>query len=303
MDLPLCELGTSKERSSHKPTALDDVWTGGTLSRKFKIKFLNMGGLMPEVGHIGRSAQMAAYLTLEGAKILEIQGFGGGRPSSGLHTIQLEDEGVFAVYSKGMFGGLKKIYWSSFGKLEFHVGTVAVQTGGGWEGGGFGIGGAIKGAATASLLNALTTKNREYAVLTVIDTDFASGAQKVFSMGFQNIDEAALITKLAQAIPSWTEPVVKTLEAHFKQCTDKDEAVEFIDVLNVCLERGILSEAQADRIFVLLKDIVPEAFPKLSPQISSGTTRVEQLKILSDLRSSGALSEEEFQAEKRVLLA
>jgi len=166
---------------------------------------------------------MATHLMLEGAKILEAQGFGGGTPSRGLHTVKFEDEGVFAVYYKGLFGGLKKLYWASFGNLEFYVGTVAVQTGGGWVGGGFGVGGAVKGAVTASLLNALTTKNREYAVLTVIDNDFATGAQKIFSLGFQNIDETALRNKLAQAIPAWTEPVVMQLEDDIKKCRDKGE--------------------------------------------------------------------------------
>jgi hypothetical protein len=41
---------------------------------------------------------MATYLVLEGAKVLETQGFGGGSLPSGLHTIKFEDEGIFAVY-------------------------------------------------------------------------------------------------------------------------------------------------------------------------------------------------------------
>ncbi len=248
---------------------------------------------------------MATYLTLEGAKILEARGFGSGNPSSGLHTVTLEDDGVFAVYSKGPFGGLKRIYWVNFVKLEFYVGTVAVQSGGGWVGGGFGVRGAVKGAVTASLLNALTTKNREYAVLTVIVNDPATGVQKTFSVGFQNIDEATLRIKLAQAIPAWTEPIIAKWEGHFKQLRDRDEAVEHVAMLNMFLERGIFSQEQANRLFPLLKKVAPEAFPEALPKPvpqSTSTSRVEQLKILSDLRNSGALSEEEFQAEKRLLL-
>jgi len=239
---------------------------------------------------------------------VETRGFGGGT-HSGLHTVTLEDEGVFAVYSKGVFGWLKKIYWAKFGKLEFYVGTVAVQSGGGWVGGGFGVRGAVKGAVTASLLNALTTKNREYAVLTVIDNDTATGVQKTFSLGFQNIDEATLQTKLAQAIPAWLEPFIVKLEGYYKQPMDKDKAIKEVALLNLFLERGILSEEHANRLFPLLKKVAPEAFPEPLPESlpkpvpqSTSTSRVEQLKILSDLRNSGALSEEEFQAEKRVLL-
>jgi hypothetical protein len=216
-----------------------------------------------------RAEKMATYLVLEGAKILEAHGFGGGVPKSGLHTVKFEDKGVLAVYSHGLFGGLKKIYWAGFGRVKFYVGTVAVQSGGGWVGGGFGVRGAVKGAVTASLLNALTTKNREYAVLTVIDTDLATGAQKELSLGFQNIDEAALRNELAQAIPAWTEPVVMQWADYYKQCRDKDKAIKAVDFLNAYLERGMLSQEQADRIFVLLKEISPEAFPKPISQATS----------------------------------
>jgi hypothetical protein len=243
---------------------------------------------------------MATYLTLEGAKILETRGFGGGT-HRGLHTVTLEDEVVFAVYSKGVFGGIKKIFWAKFGALEFYVGTVGVQSGGGWVGGGFGLRGTVQGAATASLLNALTTKNREYAVLTVIDHDSATGVQKTFSLGFQNIDEATLRIKLAQAIPAWTEPFIVKLEAYYKQPMDKEKAIKEIAFLKLFLPRGILSQEQANRLFPLLKELAPEALPEPVPQ-STSTSRVEQLKILSDLRNSGALSEEEFQAEKLLLL-
>jgi hypothetical protein len=244
---------------------------------------------------------MPVYLTLEGGKVLEVHGFGSGRPSSGPHTVKFEDEGVLAIYSKGLLGW-KKIYWSSFGKLEFFVGTVGVQTGGGWVGGGFGVGDAVKGALTASILNALTTKNREYAVLTVVDNDLATGAQKHFCMGFQGIDESTLRRKLAEVIPAWTEPVCVQLESVFSQCRDKTDALEAIDLVTGCLERGILSEEQAERILAVPKTLVPEAFAIATPQIAS-PSRVEQLKTLSDLRASGALSEEEFQAEKRLILA
>jgi len=244
---------------------------------------------------------MATYLTLEGAKILEARGFGSGTPSSGLHTIKFEDVGVFSIYYKGLFGGLKKLYWSSFGKLEFFVGTVGVQTGGGWIGGGIGVGGAIRGAMTASVLNALTTQNREYAVLTVFDHDLESGAYKSFSLGFLNIGEAELRNRLAEMMPDWTEPLVLQLKECYDQITDKDDAFQAIEVITGLGERGIISQDQADRIFEHLREVAPEAFPKPALETTS-LSRIEQLKILSDLRSSGALSEEEFQAEKRLLL-
>lgn len=252
----------------------------------------------PSVSGSGRSK---TYLMLEGAKVLETHGHGGGIPKSGLYTVKFEDEGIFAVYYKGLFGEFKKTYWAHFGRVEFYVGTVAIKSGGGWVGGGFGVRGALRGAMTASLLNALTTKNREYAVLTINDYD-NSGAQKHASLGFLNLDEAALRNKLAQAIPAWTEPVVNKWEDSLKQgkCK-KDEAIKFVDRLKLCLERGILSEEQADRLFVFLKEIAPEAFPKPISQATSAT-RVEQLKTLSDLRNSGALSEAEFQAEKQLVL-
>jgi len=153
---------------------------------------------------------MATYLLLEGARILEAQGFEAGTPSGRPHTVKFDDEGVFELYSRGLFG-LKKIYRALFVKLEFYVGTVAAQIGDGWVGDSLGM----ESAVTASRLCDLTTRNRDYAVLTVVDVDSTTGTQKMISVGFQNIDETALRNKLAQAIPVWTEPADRQLEDFF----------------------------------------------------------------------------------------
>jgi len=243
----------------------------------------------------------------EGGKILDIHGHRWGAHRTLPHyTVKFEDEGVFAVYYKGVFGDFKKIYWAPLARLEFGFGLVNEQSGGGWVGGGFGLGGAVKGAIHAAALNALTTRNREYAVLMVIEHD-ASGAEKTVSIGFRNIDEAALRNKVAQAIPVCADPSVKKLEDTLRDDLKsgdykKDEAIELVDNIKTRLERGTLSMEQGDRLFVFLEDMVPEAFPKPISQATS-VTRVEQLKTLSDLRNSGALSEAEFEAEKQLLLA
>jgi hypothetical protein len=246
---------------------------------------------------------VATYLTLEGAKILQVRGFGGNTSSSGYTRIQLEDDGILAVYYNQVFGGWKKIYWFKYGNLALYTGTQNVHTGGGWSGGGFGAKGVVEGLVAATLLNAVTTKNREYTLLTVVSTDLATGAQKSVSFGFQNTDEATLRTKLARAVPTWMEPVVTRIEEILRNCTDKNEAAQWFAIVTSCQKNAILTDEQADRLFVVIKTIVPEAFLKPVAQIEPAS-RVEQLKTLSELRNSNALREEEFQAEKlRVLSA
>jgi hypothetical protein len=57
-------------------------------------------------------------------------------------------------------------------------------------------------------INALTTRNREYAVLTVVHNNFEHDGQKLMAFGFQYPLEDRFRTRLGQAIPLWMEAVV-----------------------------------------------------------------------------------------------
>ncbi|MBS1969483.1 MAG: hypothetical protein JSU04_04215, partial [Bdellovibrionales bacterium] len=137
---------------------------------------------------------MGNYLVLEGAEILEAQGWGG--TPGGTFSIQFEDTGCLSVYKQGIFGS-KKLISMGFWYLEIVVGTVGIQTGGGFVGGGFGVAGAVRGIAAASLLNALTTKNSEYAVLTTFLTE-PNGTEKMCAFGFKHKRESLLRDELAE---------------------------------------------------------------------------------------------------------
>lgn len=81
----------------------------------------------------------------------------------GGHGSELEsgEECVVAVSGRGICAtGLGTVLLKSADSLRtIQVGGVgAYKTGGGWVGGGFGVGGALEGAAFASLMNTLTTR-------------------------------------------------------------------------------------------------------------------------------------------------
>jgi hypothetical protein len=244
---------------------------------------------------------MAIYLKLEGAKILEAHGFGNIN-FNGLHLVQFEDYGRITVHCKRVFGGYQEIYALECGRTELYVGNVGIKTGGGWSGGGFGAKGMVEGVLAATLLNALTTRNREYAVLTLVHNNFEQGGQKLMAFGFQYLLEDTLRTRLGQAIPVWMEAVVKFNEERLQNLTDKDHAAQCLDIVTSLQKRSMLTDEQAERLFVLLKKIIPEAFTApVSP--AKRADRIEQLKMLSEMRDSKALTEEEFQAEKRRILS
>ena len=80
-------------------------------------------------------------------------------------------KGKLVVSDLGFFYETKKEAWSvSFDDIQSIqiAGAGAFQTGGGWIGGGFGFAGAMQGAATASMMNLLTTRTHFDCILRVI---------------------------------------------------------------------------------------------------------------------------------------
>jgi hypothetical protein len=244
---------------------------------------------------------MAIYLQLEEAKILKAEGFGNIN-FAGPYLVQLEDYGRITVHCKRVFGGYQEIYALECGRTELYVGSVGITTGGGWSGGGFGAKGMVEGVLAATLLNALTTRNREYAVLTLVHKNSEHGGKKLMAFGFRYLLEDTLRGRLGQAIPVWMEAVVAFNEERLQNLTDKEQAAQYFDIVTSLQKRGMLNDEQAERLFVLLKKIIPEAFTApVSP--AKRADRIEQLKMLSEMRDSKALTEDEFQAEKRRLLS
>jgi hypothetical protein len=162
--------------------------------------------------------------------------------------------------------------------------------------------GVVEGVLAAAALNALTTRNCEYSILNIVHTNLEHGGQKLMAFAFKYLLEDTLRTRLGKAIPDWMESVVAFNEDRLRNITDKNQAAQCFATATSLQKRGMLTVEQADRLFVLLKKIIPEAFT-VPVSRAKRADRIEQLKMLSELRDSKALTEDEFQAEKHRLLS
>jgi hypothetical protein len=116
------------------------------------------------------------------------------------------------------------------------TGEGLYQTGGGWVGGGFGISGALKGAAFASIMNALTTRTHNDCYFRFVYSGCDATFQ-VLSHTPRNLEIAL------SGVRNWLEtrnPVTPSST----QVVVGSSRVEQIEKLYELFERGILSEAE-----------------------------------------------------------
>jgi hypothetical protein len=159
-------------------------------------------------------------------------------------------------------------------------------------------------AISASNLIGPEPRCREYTLLGVFSFS-DDGSHQEFVLGFPNISESDLRQRLAQAIPKWTEIWVNKMLEKFPTYQIKKEDLTEDDVrwlygqFDTVAERGLIPEVQMDKLRSALAEIVPPPKKAALP----AADRVDKLKTLAELRSSGALTQEEFEAEKARLLS
>ena len=116
------------------------------------------------------------------------------------------------------------------------TGEGLYQTGGGWIGGGFGISGALKGAAFASVMNALTTRTHNDCyfrfVYPGVDATF-----QVLSHTPRNLEIAL------SGVRNWLETRNPAI-AQSGQTGSSTSRVEQLEKLHQLFEKGILDEAE-----------------------------------------------------------
>ena len=139
-------------------------------------------------------------------------------------------------FSIGQGGG--SIWIQSFEGLNGIqiTGEGLYQTGGGWVGGGFGISGALKGAAFASVMNALTTRTHNDCYFRFVYTGTDATFQ-VLSHTPRNLEIAL------SGVRNWLE-TRNPVSALSTQATSSTPRVEQLEKLHLLFEKGILSEAE-----------------------------------------------------------
>ena len=182
--------------------------------------------------------------------------------------------------------------------LTIIAGTNTATGGGTFIGGGFGVRSAAEGMMEAAVLNALTSASREYACLGLCET-LPNGAERSVVLGYRKITESDLRDKLTEALPRWSSSWLERMLGEIPNYS-RDEALGAYSKINVMRKRGVLSDTQHARIHAAVEQVAPEVS---STSGSPGSAeRIDGLKTLAELRDSGALTTEEFEAEKARLL-
>lgn len=249
---------------------------------------------------------MKSFLSLPDTQILHIQGWGNRGWTERINPndkfrIELAAEGELAVYRQSMFGE-QRLTWLNlyFTNLELQAWTDTVQTGGKFIGGGLGVTGAAEGMLAASIMNALSTRRREYALFAVFDHAPDGSSRRDIVFGFRNLTESRLRLAVGTALSNWVEDSYQQLLGARKGWDPEEFADVGYEEIDLLLARSMLTQEQHARYEAELAKHAPRPGPP------SGTApaldRVEQLKTLGELRESGVLTEEEFQAEKTRLL-
>lgn len=238
-------------------------------------------------------------LSLPDGKLLHTQGWSSSG-STAKFRVELADDQMLRVYRQG-WAGEKPLAWIPPQMLWLGVGSQTVRSGGGFFGGGFGMQGAAEGMLEASVLNALTTRHREYTLLTVGATE-ANGTERTMVFGYRNIDESTLRDQLGQAIPNWVEPFVKNV---LKLIASGESSESELDATHgevaTMVARGILTKDQAARLEHALPLRIQAEEPP-PPRPEAATSTVSELQRLADLHQHGALTDAEFQTAKARIL-
>jgi hypothetical protein len=212
---------------------------------------------------------------------------------------ELSDDGWFCLYMPRMFRE-EKVLWASLDQLVLKVWTDVVQSGGGFVGGGFGAVGAAEGMLAAGVLNALTARRREYALLGVFVL-LGDGSKRELVLGFRDLSESTLRERLFRAIPAWTDRFVNIFLNWLQTDSTITEQIAkncYIHLQHAA-ERGLLSLEQIETMRSGLARFAP---PPERPSLPEND-RVAKLKTLADLRASGALTQVEFETAKARLLS
>ena len=115
------------------------------------------------------------------------------------------------------------------------TGEGLYQTGGGWVGGGFGISGALKGAAFASIMNSLTTRTHNdcYFRFVYLGTDAT----------FQVLSHTPMSLEISlSGIRNWLE--TKFQEKSLEAGESRISRVDQLEKLHQLFERGVLNEGE-----------------------------------------------------------
>jgi hypothetical protein len=245
-----------------------------------------------------------AVLTLGGGRVLWILGWGRHVRDRVPVRAEFNDDGTFRLINEAavLFG--RTLAAAPADWLMIDAKTTMVQSGGGWIGWGFGITGPLRGAAKAKVLNRLTTRHTEYALLALL-ADLPDGSRRELVVGYRKLTESRLRAMLAESLPGM-DGVVRASDARRARARPGEcgggEAPAGV------VGRGRRAPAVVGRADHPAAgrvhgepSIEPAGSPR--PQLPAAPDPAMELRKLAYLRATGALSEDEFEKRRSELEA
>lgn len=200
----------------------------GDLARKFDF----LGRVMPETETEG------FVLSAQGDVVIDSVYLGGASI-----PLKVYEKTLIHVSPSGfLIGQPGESLWSTSFEGLYGIqisGEGLYQTGGGWIGGGFGVSGALKGAAFASVMNALTTRYHNDCFFRFVYPG-VDGNFQVLSHAPRDLEIAL------SGIRNWLE-TRKPNDAKSETAIGKTSNVEQLEKLWALHKQGILSESEFDK--------------------------------------------------------
>jgi hypothetical protein len=240
---------------------------------------------------------------LREAKILMVSGWPkASRPPGGKYLLEFKflEEGPAAV--EVIHARNRKMAFRFAPEfLSLTVRNTTIRSGGGFMGGGFGVEGAALGMLEGAVLNALTTRNKNYGMLTMSSN--AGPTVRTVVLGWENTADTDIVAAVNRArVPLMDAWVTRTLERIASGGASPWRAGD-VEGIKTMVQRGWLTGEQLERITPAIES--GEKSQNTASELPGGPSpdnTVERLKELAALHASGALSDDEFAAAKARVL-
>jgi hypothetical protein len=190
-----------------------------------------------------REPRDRCHITLTGA-VVALHGWGQATPPKWNVRIELRDPGQLLI-TRGPARFPREVATIPITRLQLGVKEVNRARGGGWVGGGFGIGGALLGAAQAKVFNSVTHSEWEETRLSVTER-LPTGAHRRMTVTLGGDTPASLLETLRPALNAWSQAWVDAaIHGETATLTDPTNVDATLNEIRAMRRRDMLDTGQA----------------------------------------------------------
>jgi hypothetical protein len=230
---------------------------------------------------------VSTHLSL-GATVARLTGYGVATPPKGAVFLQLDDPGVLHITQRRSMR-TRTLCAIPITQLSLDVNAVQITKGGNWTGGGYGITGALTGAAMASVANKASHHSWEETRLRATEL-LPNGARRSVTLTLRLFTPDRLLDTLRPAINTWSNAWIEAVFGH-----EVDAFPDGQDLIDSCRQvsrmraQGLVS---TDNARWLTDRALQPKLADLTAQIRRGELPAEwaqeTARVIHDLRHEDA---------------